>query len=95
MAFERPISLKEVEERTGWSRFKILRLRREQGFPDPIKGAGYFWHEIEAWQEKLIAERNELAADDVEKNRAKYEELKIQLHAVSQKLKAARLRVSA
>lgn len=95
MSFEIPITLKEVEKRTGWSRFKILRLRTESGFPDPLPCGGYLWSEIENWQFKLKEERDAKSNADVNKKKAAYVELKIQLHALGKQLKNAGVNVNA
>lgn len=95
MSFEIPITLKEVETRTGWSRFKILRLRTDSGFPDPLSCGGYLWSEIEAWQQRLKEERDAKSNADVNKNKAMYVEMKIQLHTLAKKLKAEGVNVNA
>lgn len=94
MSFEIPITLKEVENRTGWSRFKILRLRTDSGFPDPLSCGGYLWSEIEAWQQMLKVKRDEKSRADTTKQKAMYVEMKLQLHAMAKKLKAEGVNVN-
>lgn len=102
MAFEIPVTLKEVEKRTGWSRFKIFRLRNESGFPIPLPGGGYLWSEIETWQQKLIEERDakkaEINAGINVETREKinmYVETKHQLYALGKQLKSEGINVKA
>jgi len=51
------INLREVGRRTGFSRTKIWRLRRENKFPDPYKGLGWLEIDLIDWQQSLIASK--------------------------------------
>ncbi|MFZ2537700.1 MAG: hypothetical protein WAX04_02215 [Oscillospiraceae bacterium] len=61
--YEKPIDQEELCKRMGYSRFTILRLRKFEGFPSPVRRK-YLWSEVVAWQAKLKVERkNQREAD--------------------------------
>lgn len=87
---EKTITLKEVCERTGYSRFHIARLRNDRGFPlpDEVNG-GYYWSEIEAWYQKMRDDRVAKLNGNKERLTAMLATLKNQVKEVEQLLKAA------
>lgn len=62
----RIIRRKQVEKKTGYGRSKIYDLMSKGEFPKPVRlgsnAVGWVEAEIDAWIEKLIAERDAEAA---------------------------------
>jgi prophage regulatory protein len=58
----RAMRLPEVEEKTGLKKSKLYEMIASDQFPKPIfllgKCRGWIEHEVDAWLEERIAERN-------------------------------------